>query len=107
MLQGEVCLVLPGLMTSLPGPGVVTAPPAPELPVLASSVHLQTHHRTRQLHLGNNGNLDNFSKSVIMSFEIVSFSFLKFYCDLLLHFFSLLGKTEKKKLLVKHFLYCK
>lgn len=39
---GLSCLSLPRLMMALPGPGVVTAPPASQLPVLASSVHLET-----------------------------------------------------------------
>jgi hypothetical protein len=73
----EVCLrlPLPRLMMVLPGPGVVTAPPASQLPVLASSVHLETAPSfTQQLHLRNNGNSDNFPQSVIMPFRIVSLS---------------------------------
>jgi hypothetical protein len=54
---------------------------------------------TRQLHLRNNGNLDNFPKSVIMSFRIVSFSFLKIYFGFLLKFWSQSGKN---KLLIKN-----
>lgn len=72
---GLSCLSLPRLMMVLPGPGVVTAPPASQLPVLASSVHLETTPSPiQQLHLRNNSNLDNFLQSVIMSFRIVSFS---------------------------------
>lgn len=73
--EGLSCLSLPRLMMVLPGPGVVTAPPASQLPVLASSVHLETTlSLSQQLHLRNNSNLDNFLQSVIMSFRIVSFS---------------------------------
>jgi hypothetical protein len=101
---GLSCLFLPRLMTALPGPGVVTAPPASELPVLASSVHLHTHPLARQLHLRNNGNLDNFPKSVIMSFGILSFSFLKFYCGLLLNFFRLLVWVRKRNFWLSSFI---